>query len=57
MSHFKEQVKVSCCMIIRSGEGNGSSLHHLRKHVCVCDRERERNVCYGKLFAQSYTIF
>lgn len=43
VSHFKEQVKVSCCMIIRSGEGDGSSLHRLRKHVCVTHRE---SVCY-----------
>lgn len=36
VSHFKEQVKVSRCMIIRSGEGDGSSLHRLRKCVRVC---------------------
>lgn len=36
VSHFKEQVKVCRCMIIRSGEGDGSSLHRLRKSVCAC---------------------
>lgn len=30
-----EQVKVSWCMIIRSVEGDGSSLHHLKKKYVV----------------------
>lgn len=42
MSHFKEQVKVCRCMIIRSGERDGSSLHRLRKSVCACVCERRQ---------------
>lgn len=39
MSHFKEQVKASSCMIMRSGEGVGSS-HHLRRSLNVREGER-----------------
>lgn len=56
MSHFKEQVKVCRCMIIRSGERDGSSLHRLRKSVCACVCERRQMektgvVCVGLSWA------
>lgn len=64
MSHFKEQVKVCRCMIIRSGEGDGSSLRRLRKSVCafVCERrqmgkKQVRFVCYVKGFSWSGDCF
>lgn len=44
VSHFKEQVKVSRCIVIRSGEGDGSSLHRLKKCVCVAESKKRNDI-------------